>query len=437
MWRYYSWLAWLSIKNTPVLSSLMVLAIAMGIAACLTTLTLHSVISSNPLAHKNNTTFALQLDSWDKNQDYWDLNGVPPQLTYRDAKALYDSGIADEIVLTSRVGLTVNAPDSNSSAKLEVGRLATRDFFTVFDVRFKYGGPWSQQVDRDGQKQVVISEILNNHFFNGENSVGKLLSVEGESYKITGIVNKLWQMTPSVYDLNMGVFKQPPQVYLPFFNIARRNFTSWGNRTGWKNEDIRSHSDYLASESVWIQSWATLKTHETKMEFEHFISNHIEAEKQKGRFERPLKYHLNTPEEWLKINKVVSKDNQILVFLSLAFLGVCLVNAIVLLLAKFLRKAPEASLRRALGASRTAIFVQHMAEASLVGLLGGLLGLFFTWLGLMGVRQLYSNYHNIAVMSQYTLLAAMVFVLACSAISGALPAWQVAKAHPSRHLKSQ
>ncbi|MEJ0008182.1 MAG: FtsX-like permease family protein [Steroidobacteraceae bacterium] len=70
------------------------------------------------------------------------------------------------------------------------------------------------------------------------------------------------------------------------------------------------------------------------------------------------------------------------------FLVVCLVNAVGLLLAKFSSRAKELALRRALGASRGAVFRQCVTETLLIGLLGGMFGLALTAAGLSGLRAL-------------------------------------------------
>lgn len=437
MWKYYLKLAWLSIRKTPVLSTLMVVALATGIAANLTTLTLYSVITSNPMAHKNDTLFAIQLDSWDPDEEFWGANGVPTQLTYRDAAALYNAEVGEEVLIMSRAGLTIGRPDTRQSPRVEASRLTTNSFFKLFDVRFIAGGPWSETVDRDGGQQVVISETLRDHFFPEQDAVGRPVLLDGETYTVTGVVADDWSLTPSVYDLQMGAFKEPPHIYIPFFNHQRHPFPSWGNTNGWKYEEIRSHQDFLMSENVWVHAWASLTSEPQRQDFEQFLRNYINDQKQAGRFQRPLKYHLNSPGQWLDIHDVVSRDDQILVALSFAFLLVCLINAAVLLLAKFLRKAPEAGLRRALGASRGAIFVQHLTEAAAIGIAGGLLGLLLSWAGLAGIRMLYDNYQAVAVMSGFTISAALVLALSSSLLSGLLPAWQIARAQPSIYLKSR
>lgn len=437
MWRYYARLAWISLRNTPFTSALMILAIATGIAASLTTITLYSVVAGNPMAHKNHRLFAVQLDSWDPNEPFWAANGVPLMLTYRDAAALFRADVADETLIMSRAGVTVNQPDTAKLPRVVAARLTTNSFFPLFDVPFVYGGSWDDTADLNGAQQAVISETLSRNYFANNNPVGKNLYLEGESYTVTGVIADHWSMTPSVYDLNIHAFKEPEDIYIPFFNHQRRPFPSWGDSNGWKYEEVHSHQDSLTTEQVWVQAWVSLTSNAQYQVYEQFLRNYINEQKRIGRFQRPLKFYLNTPEQWLKINRVVSEDNRVLIGLSLAFLSVCLVNATVLLLAKFLRKAPEAGLRRALGASRQAIFMQHLIEASAIGCAGAGIGLLLSWLGLFGIRALYGDYQQVAVMSQTTVVGALLLAIASSLLSGTWPAWHVAHAQPARHLKSQ
>ena len=52
MFYYYLKLASKSIKRTPWLSGLMMLAIALGIGACMTTITVNYLMSANPIPEK-------------------------------------------------------------------------------------------------------------------------------------------------------------------------------------------------------------------------------------------------------------------------------------------------------------------------------------------------------------------------------------------------
>jgi putative ABC transport system permease protein len=437
MWQYYLRLSLQSLRKTPILSLLMVLAIATGIAANLTILTMHSVVSSNPLAHKNERLFAVQLDTWNPEQEYFALNNIPPQVTYQDAKALYNSQVADEIVIMRKAGIIIQPPESTEMPSAYNTRMTTRDFFSMFDVQFIYGGAWSKNADESSERVVVISEGLNNKFFKGENSLGKVILLDGEMFSVVGVVSEKWQMVPNVYDLNNLPFEAAPDAYIPFFLSAAKSYQAWGNVQSWLDENIRSHEDFLQSETIWMQAWVGLNSAEKQQEFTQFVENYISTQRAQGRFKRSPGYQLNSPQEWLNINNVVSKDNKQLLMLSFVFLLICLVNSTVLMLAKFLRNAPEAGIRRALGASRYSIFFQHLTEAFIVGAAGALLGLFLSLGGLAAVRSLYSNYENVAVFNSVTVAAAILLALVATLCSGFLPAWRVSHAAPAKYLKSQ
>jgi putative ABC transport system permease protein len=85
---------------------------------------------------------------------------------------------------------------------------------------------------------------------------------------------------------------------------------------------------------------------------------------------------------WLRNEQVVPDDVRLQAGLAFGFLLICVVNTVGLLLAKCLRRSQEIGVRRALGATRRAIFTQFMVEAGIVGMAGGLLGLVFAELGL-------------------------------------------------------
>ena len=66
--------------------------------------------------------------------------------------------------------------------------------------------------------------------------------------------------------------------------------------------------------------------------------------------------------------RVVDNDNRMLVGVAFAFLAICLLNTVGMLLAKFLKSAPGVGIRRALGATRGQIFRQYLTEAALLEL---------------------------------------------------------------------
>lgn len=435
MFGYYFRLAWLSLKKTPVLSAMMALAIAVGIASCLTVLTMYSVISSNPMAHKNDQIAAIQLNTWGDEDGYYENNGIPVSLTYKDAVAIYESGVTNQMVLTMNSGVNIDSLNNIPASSEEI-RMVTRDFFAMFDVPFKYGSVWNQQDDANGERVVVMSERLSEKYFPDSNPVGQMISFEGINHTVVGIVSESWNLTPSVYDLYGDPFREPPKLYIPFFNHKHREYPVWGNMSGWQDEEIRSHADFLASETVWIYAWAGFSSAENRAEFDSFLNSYVATQHQLGRFPLFQDYHLQSPEDWLKIYKVVQEDDKLLLWFSFAFLMVCLVNSVVLLLAKFSRHAPEAGVRRALGANQQSIFFQHMAESLMISCLGAALGLALAAIGLSAVRTMYHNFDVVAAVNAYTFIYAIILALVAGVISGFLPALKISQTEPARYLKA-
>ncbi|MGO4776670.1 ABC transporter permease, partial [Lysobacter sp. 2RAB21] len=125
------------------------------------------------------------------------------------------------------------------------------------------------------------------------------------------------------------------------------------------------------------------------------------------------------------------------VWLAFGFLLVCLLNTVGLLLAKFLRRSGEIGVRRALGATRRAIFAQCLVEAGTIGLAGGLLGLLLAQLGLWAVRQQPVAYAALALLDMSMLFPSFLLAIAASVLAGLLPAWRACQVTPAIQLKSQ
>ena len=122
-------------------------------------------------------------------------------------------------------------------------------------------------------------------------------------------------------------------------------------------------------------------------------------------------------------------------YAAMATVGALLVT-VCLLLAKFLRRGSEIGLRRALGASRGAIFKQCLVEAGLIGLMGGVGGWLLTLLGLWLIRQQQAAYADLAHLELPMFLATFVLAVAASLLAGLLPALRASRIAPALHLKT-
>src|SRR5690606_14207870 len=207
--------------------------------------------------------------------------------------------------------------------------------------------------------------------------------------RIIGVLDK-WRPVPKFYDISSNRFGQPEQVFLPFSTSRDLKMSRSGNMNCWDNgdaEDDPEGSTGVNAACVWIQYWVELDTPAKADAYRQYLVNYSDQQRAAGRYQRPTNVRLRNVMELLDYVRVVPSDVRLQVWLAFGFLAVCLLNTVGLLLAKFLRRASEIGVRRALGASRSAIFAQCLVEAGTVGLAGGLLGLVFAQLGLWAIRQ--------------------------------------------------
>lgn len=436
MLAYYLRLAWISIRQSPGLSFLMVLAIGLGIGAAMTTVTVNYLMSANPIPHKSEQLFYVQLDSWDPHQPANDNGDPPDQLTYRDATALLAAKKAYRQVVQAQIGAVVE-PDNKDSLPFQVsGRANSADFFAMFDVPFLYGGGWSETADLEQQQVVVLSQGLNERLFGGKDSVGQKVKLAGDYYQVVGVMAN-WQPRPRFYDVTTGAFNEVEEFFLPFSHINTEKISRNGNTNCWKPSG-EGYQAFLESECIWTQMWVELRNDSEKQQYLDFLNAYASEQKKLGRFARPLNNRLSDVMQWMQNQQVVAEDANLMMVLSLMFLLVCLLNTIGLLLAKFLSKAPQIGLRQALGASRQHLFAQYLTEAGCIGIAGGLLGLLLAWLGLQGISLLYGDdMKGLAELDVSMVALAMLLALVSSLLAGLYPTWRACTVQPSQQLKSQ
>ena len=439
MFSYNLRLALKSLRRMPGVAALMIGAIGLGVGVCVTTLTVWRVMSSNPIVHKNDVLYTVTLDNWDPNQPMYPASPeLPPnQVTYRDAMAIYESDIPTRKVAMRKGMFVIDPVDAEGLKPYQiVSRFTNTDFFPMFDVPFQYGGPWDSEADENAQPVVVLSKRTNGKMFGGQDSVGRVVHLDGKDYKVVGVLDE-WAPVPKYYDLTNGAFDEPEDIFLPFSVGVRLRTQSAGNTNCWRNQTLNTFDEFLQSDCVWIQYWVELPDWDRVEQFQSFIDNYVREQKRLGRFERPLNNHLRHPDEWMRVNEVVRDDNRVLVGLSFMFLAVCLLNMIGLLLAKFLGAAPIVGLRRALGASRSEIFNQHLVEVGVIGIGGGIVGIVVAALGLFAIRNLHDNYDALTRLDIPMGLISLAIALVSGLIAGLYPTWRICRTQPAAYLKTQ
>jgi putative ABC transport system permease protein len=423
--------------------------VGVGIGVCVVTLTYYHAISGNPIWWKSDQLYSVTLDNWDPTEpaDVTRPALPPEQLTYHDAEHVWQSDIPKHTAIMYRAygiisGDGVNGPLKPAPATT---RVTTGGFFPMFDVPFQYGKPWSDKADVAPEPVIVISNELNKKLFGGIDSVGRTIRWNDVPFRIIGVLAE-WEPQPKYYDLSTGNFDPPEDLYLPWKWGETLSIGSDGSSNCWKIQDVTTFRGLAQSECVWVQAWVELPNFVARNRMQSFLDNYTNDERKHGRFQRPQNNRLTDVDQWLKDRKVVSSDNRVLAGLAFAFLVVCLINTVGLLLAKFLNAAPFSGLRRALGASKRQLFLQHMVEVSMIAGAGAVVGLGLGWLGLAGIRALYamtaisqrpSGLARLVHLDMSSYITAVALAVVATVICGLYPAWRVGRLQPASYLKTQ
>lgn len=434
MLGYYFNLAVRSFRRNVALTVLMVLAIALGIGASMTTLTVFYVLSGDPIPGRSHMLFHPQLDMEGK-EGY--LAGEEPhnQLSRFDAEALLRDKRGDHQAMMTGGNVSITPQQSNVAPFVADSRYTTADMFPMFAMPMLYGNAWGAAEDEAHARIVVIGKSLNDKLFGGGNSVGKSLRVETTDLTIVGVLDD-WRPSPKFYDVfGQRGYGETEQVFLPFSTSRDLKLGRSGSMDCWG--DNGGDPTSVTAPCAWIQYWVQLDTPAKVADYRQYLANYSDQQRAAGRFERPTNVRLRDVMQWLDYHRIVPSDVTMQLWLALGFLLVCLLNTIGLLLAKFLRRSSELGVRRALGATRGAIFQQCMIEAGAIGLAGGVLGLGLAFLGLWAVRQQPVDYADLAHLNPAMLLLTFVLAIVASLAAGILPAVRAMQVAPAIQLKAQ
>lgn len=436
MFAYYFKLGLRSLRRNPALTALMVLTLAIGVAASVSTLTILHMMSGDPIPAKSDRLFVPQFDNGDP-EGY--TPGDEPgdmQMSYPDVANLLRSSQGERRTAMYGVQFPVEPPRKDIPAYNATGLAPTRDFFAMFDVPMLHGQAWSEQDDERGADVVVLGRATAERLFGQVNPVGRRLVMMGHPYTVVGVADT-WAPLPRFYKLIGGSrFGEGEEFFIPLASALRHETVHAGsmNCSGPRDSGFAA---LLASECTWLQFWFETRSAADRADLQSFIDNYASEQRKLGRFKRNAPNRLYNVMEWMEQLKVVGNDSKLSAWLAFGFLVLCLVNTIGLLLAKFSVRATEVGIRRALGASRREIFRQFLVETGVVGLAGGVLGLLLSFgaLALIGMQG--AGMASLARMDWQMLALTFVLSIAAALVAGLLPTWRACQVMPAIQLKSQ
>lgn len=438
MLAYNTAVATRSLRRHPLLAAVIIAGIALGIWASTTFTTVRHMFARDPLPGRSDRLFFVRMDNWDPARPYPTQAGgnglpIPPQITYRDSMELMRSNIPLRQTADFVSNLVVFPDRKVSRPYTTPVRLCFSDFFSMFNVPFQYGHGWDKRADASGEQVVVIDDATNQKLFGGGNSVGKHIRLADRDFTVVGVLAP-WRPFIRMYDMTSNFIGEPEPLFIPFTLTPKMQLRPFGNVDNWKNTGP-SYEEFLASETDYIQYWVELRSPGDLAAYQRFLDDYVKQQKKSGRFPRPLLNPVKSMRAMMTEYGIVRPQMTAMAVMSILFLVICSMNLTGLLLGKFLARAPEVSVRRALGARRLDIFLQHVIECEIVGIAGGVVGMLLSIATLRFIGKLIADSARFSL--DLEMVAAAIFLsLVAGLLAGVYPAWRICTVQPAVQLKA-
>lgn len=449
MFRYNLELALHGLRRFPRSTVLVVLTVALGLAACMTTLTLLHVLSADPLPGRSRHLYLAWVDTVlaePKGSGSTDmaLNGISYSQGYdriklADAQALLAArrGVRQAVVADMAANLA--SEDGKHVQNQQLILATSADFIPMFGVALRYGRDWTAAEDAAHAPVAVVDTGLATKLFGTADAVGRGVRINDTVFRVVGVIAP-YAPQPRFYGLNFGAYSSDggEGLYLPYAAALDAGLTppdadACDASYQAANHGMSGDPRHCASLSVWVQ----LDTPRQVADYRGFLQRYAEQQKALAGFRKPARSRLTGVADWLKRNGVVPDSARLNVWLAGSFLLLCMLNVVGLLSARFLRRSAEVGIRRALGAPRRAIFLRHVLEAGLACLVGGVLALPLTGLGVWILRQQGSEFSGLVRLDPAMFGALFALALAVGVLVGLLPAWRISRVEPGLQVKSE
>ncbi len=279
-------------------------------------------------------------------------------------------------------------------------------YLRIRDWAFTSGGPFTEsEMESTSRVALVGQTVVDNLFPSGEDPVGKMIRVKSVPFQVIGVLAPKGQ-SPNGND-------QDDIVFIPFTTAERKVVGT----------------QFLGTVGALFAS--TERTEDLPEAVEEI--RRILRERHRLRPEQPDDFTVRTQVDIGRVQEGTGETLTMMMFsvasISLLVGGIGIMN---ILLVSVTERTREIGIRMAIGAKRRHILVQFLAEAIILSMVGGLLGVIF---GVLGARATTLVAGWPTIISFDAILVAFLFSVAVGLIFGIYPANKASRLNPIDALR--
>ena len=377
--------------------------------------------------------------------EFADLAALSPGRTLADAEALRGiPHLVSHIAPEMQVGATISAPDGATVSARVTGTWP--DNFTVSQHEMA-AGRFLTDLDLERGARVVIlgdakvAELWPDEYGTDADFLGRTITINGRPFAVAGILARYEREQDRRRRQALARGDKPPAGQA----MGGRGPVGGGRRDmfSWKNESVIVPLSTLYHEFRSGQK-DTPPLAMAKLDQLNFRVRDL------SRFDETLRevqnllkgtrrgvddYDFDTREDWFERMETSLRSTQLsgglIAGISLLVGGIGIAN---IMLASIAQRVRELGVRLAVGARRRDVFLQILAESTVIGIIGGLLGLGAGVL-LLELLERLAPLESPPVIEPSAILISVGFASAVGVLSGLYPAWRASRLDPIAALR--
>ena len=410
--------AWRNLTHHKGYSVINITGLAVGIAACL----LIGLYVANELSFDHQVPDRGHVY---RLNEYMHYSGAAPQVSAATGAAIAPLLKADNPEIESYTRVFPATPFIYSSITLEYGGkqikpgpLACTDtnFTSMFGIRITGGS--SQDFLRD-HNSIALTETLARRLFGDDPAVGKIIMLRvNDTTAYAKVVSNVIQDFPSTSHLRLaGVLP------LPDFFLKGPMGSNWGILMGPTYLRLRPNANIAALDAVFTRA-IHAKNKGIDMRLQPL--NDIHSRSTDVNF------------DFYNVDKIDAKYIRIFMIVALSIFVIACFNFVNLTIAIAAWRGKEIAVKKIMGAGRTRIMTQVLAEAFLASLIALLVAVLLAYIFLPAVNNLLGRQLTRTVLTRpLTLSVYAAILLVTTLLAGGYPALLISTSRIGQALKSK